>query len=342
MTGILSEGRELNGRLDRRSPRDPRPVPAGAKGGTRLRSSSVARNSSVSSDPPAVGFSGAGFGTGGDPLPVPARHEGFEGSTGTARVRVEAEREGVAGAAAAAAGAGAGAEAVGAEGAGTGGGESMSMAFGLGAAASADLREFLLTPAPPSSLDASSVTVARRGVLEAADVADLLRGDRARRTGDGCVARGMKFCGPNDSVHSLGSNFRLGDSGACAGVGGFAGPAAASGQRFLVGEAEPLRLRWPLDLVLRTGGASDVSEPAVKVKAEGAASEVNQGPEDSVAFFSKPKLGRLTSGFTLSLRLPVENLYVVLGMYPCRVEPPAASPRASLAYLQRRLEGCSC
>lgn len=240
----------------------------------------------------------------GDPLPVPARHSGFEGSTGTARVRVEPVRDGVGADVAVAVGAGAGAG--GGAGNGPGGGESMSMAFGLGAAASADLRGFLLTPATPSSLDVSSVTVARRGVLDAAEVADLFRGDRAWRTGDGCVARGMKFCGPNVSVHSLGLNFRLGDSGA--GVGGFAGSAAVSGHRFLAGDAEPLRLRWPLDLVLRTGGASDVSEPAVKVKADGGASDVNQGPEESVAFFSKPKLGRLTSGFTLSLRLPVENL----------------------------------
>lgn len=288
----------------------------------------------MSSEPPAVGFSGAGFGTGGDPLPVPARHEGFEGSTGTARVRADAEREGVVAAAA-----GAGAGAVGAAGAGPGGGESMSMAFGLGAAASADLRGSLFTPAPPSSLDASSATVARRGVLDAADVADLLSGDRAWRTGDGWVARGMKFWGPNDSVHSLGSNFRLGDSGACAGVGGLAGPAAASGQRFLAGEAEPLRLRWPLDRVLRTGGASDVSEPAVKVKAEGAASEVNQGPEDSVAFFSKPKLGRLTSGLTLSLRLPVENL-----IHSVRHDPLAKQgfrryrQARPLTYLRRSLD----
>lgn len=194
---------------------------------------------------------------------------------------------------------------------GLGGGESISIALGLGAwAAAVGFSGLPLTPAPPSPAAVSPVTVARRGVLfdDVPAVADLFRGDGGLpmgETGDRCVALGTKFCGPNDSVHSLGSNLKAGDSGA--GALAFDELSEVSGRRLLVGDAVFLRPRWPLDLDFLTGGASvEVSEPAVKVNPPGGASFVNQGPGDSVGFLSKA--GCSPCGFALSLRLSLEDL----------------------------------
>lgn len=148
-----------------------------------------------------------------------------------------------------------------------------------------------MSPAPPSSAEVSSDTVAGRGVFfdDAPVVADLFRGERdfpVGDTGDLCVALGTNVWGPKDSVHSLASNLKAGDSGA--GAPEFDELSVVSGRRFLVGDAVFLRPRCPLDLVFLTGGASaEVSEPAVKAKAPGGASFVNQGPGDSVGFLSK-------------------------------------------------------
>lgn len=115
---------------------------------------------------------------------------------------------------------------------------------------------------------------------------------------------GMKVCGPKDSVHSLGSNLKAGDSGA--GALEF-DESVVCGRSFFVGDAVFLRPRLLLDLVFLTGGASaEASEPAVKANAPCGTSFVNHGPGDSVGFLSKA--GYSPCGFALSVRFSPENL----------------------------------
>lgn len=160
----------------------------------------MARNSSVSSDPPLVGLTVErmvgvevlvlGFAS----LAFPARHSGFDGSTGIALARGGW---------------------VGVEDAG-GGGESISMARGLSTRAAPeflDLVDFVFRFAVGSS--ASSLTVARCGVDVGREVVDFFSVERKFRVGDTCVrslGRGSNAWGPI-SLQSLGSNLTLGVSG---------------------------------------------------------------------------------------------------------------------------------